>query len=210
MTEISSTTPIVYTIGHSTHPIERFIELLKQHGITTIADVRSSPYSRFQPQFGKDILTKVLRDNGIKYVFFGEELGGRGNDTSAFERGRVQYRRLAETPAFRAGLDRVRNGSISHRIALMCAEGEPLSCHRTILISRELETVGTHVAHIHPDGHLESHEEAIARMLDDLKMSDTDLFRSREEILDEAYAKQEERIAYVDTSAVEKESGVVV
>jgi uncharacterized protein (DUF488 family) len=191
----------VYTIGHSTHPIERFIELLQQHDITTVADVRSTPFSRFQPQFGRDILTKLLRDRGIKYVFLGEELGGRGNDKSSYESGRVQYRRLAETPSFRTGLERVRSGSVTHRIALMCAEGEPLACHRSILIGRELEAAGIRVAHIHPDGHLESHEEAILRLLQELDMAEPDLFRTQEQRIEEAYAKQEERIAYVDSPA---------
>jgi uncharacterized protein (DUF488 family) len=195
----------VYTIGHSTHPIERFIDLLKQHGITTVADVRSSPYSRYQPQFGKDILTKFLRDSGIKYVFLGDQLGGRGNDKSSFEGGRVQYHKLAETEAFQSGIERVRTGSLTYRIAILCAEAEPLACHRTILVSRELEAAGTHVSHIHPDGHLESHDEAITRLLDDLDMSENDLFRSREEIIEDAYARQEERIAYVDTSIGESE-----
>src|ERR1017187_4769380 len=134
---------VVYTIGHSTHPIERFIELLQQHGITTVADVRSIPYSRYQPQFGKDLLTKFLRDKEISYVFLGEELGGRGNGKSSFEGGRVQYRRLAETTSFQSGIERIRTGSKTHRIALLCSEAEPLACHRSILIARELEAAGT-------------------------------------------------------------------
>jgi uncharacterized protein (DUF488 family) len=205
----TSNEPLVYTIGHSTHPIERFIEFLQQYGITTVADVRSSPYSRYQPQFGKDILTKFLRERGIKYVFLGDQLGGRGNDKSSFDGGRVQYRKLAETAAFQSGIERVRTGSLTHRIALLCSEAEPLACHRTILVSRELEAAGTHVTHIHSDGHLESHDEAIVRLLQDLDMSENDLFRSREEIIAEAYAKQEERIAYVDTSVGVNESEVV-
>ncbi len=208
MTATTTKEPLVFTIGHSTHPIERFIELLRQHGITTVADVRSSPYSRYLPHFGREILTKLLRDNGIKYVFLGEELGGRGNGSDSYEGGRVQYRRVAETPAFRAGLERIRAGSHAHRIALMCAEGEPLACHRTILVARELEGTGTRVAHIHPDGHVESHAEAMLRLLHEWNLDEQDFFRTPAEQMDEAYAKQEERIAYVDSSTI-REDGIV-
>ncbi len=200
MTSTTSNAPLVFTIGHSTHPIERFIELLKQHRITTIADVRSSPYSRYQPHFGREILTKFLRDNGIKYVFLGDELGGRGADRSVFEGGRVQYHRLAKTSAFRKGLERIHAGSQTHRIAIMCAEGEPLACHRTILIARELESAGIAVAHIHPDGLLETHANAIQRLLQEFDLEEPDFFRTPEERMDEAYTKQEERIAYVESS----------
>jgi uncharacterized protein (DUF488 family) len=200
-----SNEPLVYTSGHSTHPIERFIALLKQHEITTVADVRSSPYSRYQPQFGKDVLTKFLRDSGIKYVFLGEELGGRGNSNSAFESGRVQYRKLAMTPEFQSGIERVRTGSLTHRIALLCAEGEPLACHRAILISRELEAAGTHVAHILADGRLESHREAENRLLKKFDKGQLDFLQTEEEALDQAYEKQEERIAYEAKSVGESE-----
>jgi uncharacterized protein (DUF488 family) len=200
MTSDASIRPLVFTIGHSTHPIEQFIQLLKQHGITTVADVRSSPYSRYQPHFGREILTKLLRDSGIKYVFLGEELGGRGADRSVYEGGRVQYRRLAGTSAFRSGLERIRAGSQTHRIALMCAEGEPLACHRTILLARELEGIGITVAHIHPDGHLETHKDTIQRLLKEFGLEQPDFFSTPEERLEEAYSKQEERIAYVESS----------
>jgi uncharacterized protein (DUF488 family) len=87
----------VLTIGHSTHPIETFLGLLHQHGVTAVADVRSAPYSRFNPQFNKDALEHDLKEHGIRYVFLGRELGARSDDPSCYDKGRVQYGRLART-----------------------------------------------------------------------------------------------------------------
>lgn len=190
----------IYTIGHSTHTIEEFLALLDRHKITAVCDVRSVPYSQFQPQFGREILAKKLKQHKIGYVFLGKELGGRGNDSSAFESGRVQYRRLAETPEFRSGIERVRAGSATQRIALMCTEREPLNCHRTLLVSRELEARGVPVIHILADGNAEAHRDTIARLFTMLKL-EPDLFRSPSELLDDAYAEQERRIAYTVDAA---------
>src|ERR1700742_784406 len=90
----------VLTVGHSTHPVDRFIALLKACEVSAIADVRSSPFSRFNPQFNRDALSKALRDVGISYVFVGKELGARSDDASCYENGQVQYGRLAKTPLF--------------------------------------------------------------------------------------------------------------
>lgn len=188
----------IFTIGHSNHPIDRFVDLLRQHSVTALADVRSTPYSRFNPQFSKQALERALRENGITYVFLGKELGARSEDPSCYENGKVRYGRIAKTELFRAGIERVKKGSDTHRVALMCAEKEPLECHRTLLVSRELEREGVPVTHIHGDGHLEAHRDAIIRLLGLVKLPTTDLFKSQGELIDEAYAKQEERVAYVD------------
>ncbi len=189
---------VVYTIGHSNHTAERFVGLLRQHGVTAVVDVRSVPYSRMQPQFDRKSLARDLREHSIAYVFLGRELGGRSDDPACYENGRVRYQLVAQTKAFREGLERVCAGSKNRRISLMCAEREPLECHRTLLISRELESAGIKVVHIHADGHLEPHEEAIRRLLQRLGLPEQDLFRTRSELIDEAYSKQEARIAYVD------------
>ena len=188
----------VYSIGHSTHPIEEFIALLKKAHIDAIADVRSTPYSRWQPQFNREPLQKRLANDSILYVFLGMELGGRGTDGSVRdENGRVQYHKIAESTAFLEGLRRVRSGSERMRIALMCTESEPLECHRGILISRILVALGTQVIHIHADGSLEEHRDAEKRLLRLTGLHEPDLFHTQEEISAEAYQRQEERIAYV-------------
>src|SRR5713101_7111495 len=98
----------VLTIGHSTHTIEKFADVLCHNRVTAVADVRSVPYSRFQPQFNRESLSRALKEHGIAYVFLGKELGARSEDKTCYENGRVQYRRLSQTRAFRSGLERVR------------------------------------------------------------------------------------------------------
>jgi uncharacterized protein (DUF488 family) len=189
---------MIYTIGHSKHPIDRFIALLQQHGIDALADVRSTPYSRFNPHFNKEKLQTALAAAGIRYVFLGEELGARTKDLSCYdEEGRVSYAKLARTEPFRKGIDRLLTGMQQHRIAIMCAEREPLECHRTILVSRELERGGVSVTHILQDGTLEPHRQLMGRLAAELNLVETDLFRSPDELIEDAYEKQGSRIAYV-------------
>lgn len=192
----------VLTIGHSTHSIDAFVKLLRQHAVTALADVRSAPFSRFNPQFNKEALERSLKEIGIKYVFLGRELGARSTDRSCYENGRVQYARLAQTEPFLRGLDRVIRGAYKHRIALMCAEKEPLTCHRTLLVARALVERGVAVDHILADGRLEPHGDAMERLLKVLDLPAEDLFRSRQELIVQALALQEERIAYVDERLV--------
>ncbi len=199
---------MVYTIGHSTHPIEVFIELLKQHGITALADVRSHPYSRHFPQYSQNDLKSSLAQEGIAYVFLGKELGARSENPSCYRQGKVQYELLAKEPLFLKGLERVRAGMERFRIALMCAEKDPLDCHRAVLVARQLYKLGIQVQHIHADGHLETHAEMENRMLQILKMSDSDMFNSREEILRDAYRVRGEQIAYQDETMLIEEKAI--
>jgi len=198
---------LVLTIGHSTHSFDAFVKLLKRRGVTALADVRSAPFSRFNPQFNKDALEHDLTLLGIKYVFLGREFGARSNNPSCYENGRVQYARLARTDEFQQGIERVMRGSQDHRIALMCAEREPLECHRTLLVARALDQRGVTVAHILGDGGLETHRDAMERLLDVTGLPHEDLFCSREELISQALARQEERIAYVDEKLAAEVSG---
>jgi uncharacterized protein (DUF488 family) len=189
---------MIYTVGHSKHPIDRFVALLQRHAIDALADVRSTPYSRFNPQFNRERLQAALAAAGIQYVFLGEELGARSKDPGCYDdNGRVSYAKLAATPAFRHGIDRLLTGMRDHRIAIMCAEREPLECHRTILVARELEKTGVPVTHILQDGTLEPHSQAMQRLASELKLAGRDLFRTPAELIEEAYEAQGARIAYV-------------
>jgi uncharacterized protein (DUF488 family) len=189
---------IILTIGHSTHSLGQFVALLASHGVTVLADVRSTPFSRFNPQFNKDAIARGLKEHGIKYVFLGVELGARSSDRALYDGGRVSYARLAQTERFKQGIERVLRGAEEHRIALMCAEKEPLECHRTLLVARVLEDRGVDVSHILGDGRLESHRHAMERLLDVIAMPREDLFRPRQELIAEALARQEAKIAYID------------
>ncbi len=198
---------VLFTVGHSTHPIEVFVWLLKQHGITAIADVRSHPYSRHFPQYSQEALKVALAREQIAYVFLGKELGARSENPTCYRQGKVRYELLAKEPQFSVGLERLRTGMERFRIALMCAEKDPLDCHRAVLVARRVYESGAPVEHIHADGHLEKHAEMEARMLDLLKMSDEDMFRSREEILVDAYRIRGEQIAYEDEAMLQDEIG---
>lgn len=199
----------VYTVGHSTNSIAEFVELLKKADISAIADVRSTPYSRRNPQFNQEALRRSLHNYNVAYVFLGAELGGRGNsDSEHNEYGRIKYRSIAESLPFRRGLRRVQRGSTRMRLAIMCAESDPLDCHRGILISRMLSTQGTPVVHIHTDGHLESHDIAESRLLHLFGLYETDLFRTEDQVLAEAYERQEARIAYVEPNITQREESV--
>jgi hypothetical protein len=139
---------------------------------------------------------EALRESGIAYVFLGKELGARTEGRSCYHEEKVQYGRLAQTELFHHGLDRAQEGAKKYRIALMYAEKDTLVCHRTILVARHLETLGLEVRHIHGDGQLETHADAMRRLLRRLNLPEGDMFSSREEIVAEAYRLQEERVAY--------------
>ena len=188
----------IYTIGHSNHPIERLLDLLGLHQIGALADVRSAPYSRRNPQFNREALGQALAQREIRYVFLGKELGARTRDRSCYSDGKVVYARLAATELFQQGLSRLKAGALEHRVAIMCAEKDPLDCHRTVLVARRLVAEGINVMHILDTGALETHAQATARLRQRLGVPESDMFRSDEQLADQAYEIQEQRIAYVE------------
>ncbi len=197
----------LFTIGHSNLDGLAFVALLKQHGVQSVGDVRSSPYSQYNPHFNREVLQKALNHDGIEYVFLGDELGARRAERECYENGQAVYERIALMPLFKAGLERIKSEAKKFRIALMCAEKDPLHCHRTILVCRHLKSMGLEIQHIHSDGKLESHAEAERRLLRTLKFSEDDLFRSKFEILTEAYAAQGKKIAFAeDEEAKQREA----
>lgn len=188
----------VLTIGHSTHSLEAFVKLLKAHSVGAVADIRSTPYSRYSPHFNRESLRGALQRHQIRYVFLGRELGARSDDPSCYENGRVRYRLLAQTELFQRGIERVESGSSTYRIALMCAEKDPLDCHRAILVAPALCRNGTTVQHILADGRLEDHEDSISRLLDSLGFGTDDTFpQLKADLVERALAKREDRIAFV-------------
>ena len=148
--------------------------------------MRSQPFSRRNPQFNKDRLAAELTQHSIVYVFLGKELGARSADPSCYEDGRVQYARLAATPLFKAGIERVLAGAQKYRLALMCAEKEPLDCHRTLLVSRALDLLGASMAHILADASIEPQEQTMSRLIDRVGLSKEDMFHERAELIAQA------------------------
>jgi uncharacterized protein (DUF488 family) len=212
----------VFTIGHSNHTIESFIALLEKYEITAIADVRSHPYSRYLPHFNQRELKAFLKASGIDYVFLGKELGARPDNLSCYVQGKAVYEKIAATEAFKDGIQRVLKGAEKYKIALMCAEQDPLTCHRSILVCQHLRQFDLNINHILKDGELESHQHLEERMLakngltettDAQKLQQLSLFdvpepeppRCREKSLNQAYQLQGDKIAYVEKESPDRD-----
>ena len=215
----------IFTIGHSNHTIETFIELLHQHQVTALADVRSSPYSRRFPQFNQSALKTALKTANIAYVPLGDNLGARPRNRDCYINGMARYDLIAATEAFKIGLNRLIQGSEKYQISLMCAEQDPIVCHRAILICPHLKNAGLEIYHIHKNGDLESNEDLENRVLKqnhlyklsklsaDLQspVKQLSLFDlrpiqtiekplSRAELVEKAYQLQSEKVAYTETT----------
>jgi uncharacterized protein (DUF488 family) len=196
-----SSTPTLYTVGHSSQPIEPFIDQLQAHRIEVLADVRSMPYSRRYPHFSREALQKSLVVGGIRYLFLGRELGARRDEPECYVDGRASYEEIVKLPNFQRGVERLLEGAAARRIALMCAEQDPLTCHRTILICRVLSRHGIQIKHIERGGSLEEHLQAEQRLVREELGDDgqgqlfSDLGRS-DARLEQAYLARGNRIAY--------------
>ncbi len=145
--------PPIWTIGHSTHDAAKFVALVADGQIEVVADVRSQPFSRFNAQFTREPLRKSLHAAGIRYVFLGNELGGRPPEPEFYDsEGHVLYGAVSETERFNTGLARLVEGASQFRVAMMCSEEDPTHCHRRLLITRVLVGQGIEVRHIRGDG----------------------------------------------------------
>jgi uncharacterized protein (DUF488 family) len=177
----------IKTIGHSNHPIQRFVDLLTAGGVKLLVDVRSLPWSRRFPQFGKERLTQSLADAGIAYVHE-SALGGKPEGRSKPEGG-ASYEALAARPEFNAALARLIDRAQDTTVCLMCAEKEPLDCHRTVLVSRRLAERGVAIEHLLADGATRPHSDVEEALL--AKSAGPDLFEDRAARLARAYRARE-------------------
>jgi hypothetical protein len=205
----------LFTIGHSNDDIQTFITRLQAQGITAIADVRSAPYSRFLPHFNRAALKEALATAAIRYVFLGQELGARPDNPACYVEGKAVYEKIAATEAFQSGLQRVLTGTQRYRLALLCAEKDPLTCHRAILVCRYLQPFGLSIHHILKNSAVESHHDleqrllvkhGLAHALNPSTTTQLSLFvhptpspMARAECLEKAYQLQGNSIAYVET-----------
>jgi len=147
----------IYTIGYGNRSIEAFIRLLRQYEIQFLIDVRSRPYSQFNAKFSKDALERQLKEASIRYVFMGDTLGGRPNDSTCYQDGNVAYAKVREKPFFQSGIERIHTvWEKQLRVALMCSEIKPQECHRSKLIGRTLTEQGIDVRHIDEAGLLKT------------------------------------------------------
>lgn len=188
----------VLTIGHSTLPYEKFLELLRLAKVTAIADVRSAPYSRQFPQFNRETLSNELRVDGVAYVFLGKELGGRPSERRFFCEGVADYEKMAQASEFSKGLDRVIEGAKKYRIALMCSERDPLDCHRCLLVGRALARCGVCVNHILDSGNVVSQDRIEDKLLELSGRNADDFFAPRAERLATAYRERARKVAFAE------------
>lgn len=196
----------VFTIGHSTLSYESFFDLLKLHKVDAIADVRSSPFSKHFPHFNREQLQRELREDQVKYVFLGQELGGRPKGKQFFCDGVADYERMAKTREFSSGIDRVIEGAKSYRIAMMCSERNPLDCHRCLLVGRILHEHGIKVRHILGSGQLIDQQQIEAQLLQMAGKGDVDLFENSEKRLALAYRDRAQKVAFSDSQYAQKDT----
>lgn len=150
----------VFTVGHSNHPLEVFLDLLKRHGIALVADVRSSPYSGYASHFDKEAIERALEAVGIEYVYLGDSVGGRPEGEEFYDaEGYVLYDRVAGSGRFQRGVDRLVDRVRAGRVAVLCGEEDPTDCHRRLLVGRVLAERGVEVVHLRGDGRVQSERE---------------------------------------------------
>ena len=159
----------IYTIGYGSRPIDAFIEVLRQHEIAYLIDVRSAPYSRYKPEFSKAALAAELQRHGIRYIFMGDTLGGHPDDEACYVNGKVVYEKVAATAAYQRGVERLLscwgNALGQQRgVVLMCSEGKPEHCHRSKLIGVTLTAEDILVHHIDENDALQPQEQIIERL----------------------------------------------
>lgn len=152
--------PTIWTIGHSTHSLEEFLARLDAERIEFLVDVRSYPYSRFAPHFNREDLAVSVQGHGLRYLFLGEELGGRPAKPEHYDAdGHALYGEMARETPFEEAIARLVQGAQSHRIALMCSEGKPEDCHRRLLVGKVLAERGVTLRHVLPDGSAREEDE---------------------------------------------------
>jgi uncharacterized protein (DUF488 family) len=152
----------VLTVGHSDHPLDHFLNLLRTSCVEVIVDTRSYPYSNFAPQYDQQPLKEALSKSNLQYLYLGRELGGRPDGDHFYDaEGHVLYNRVADSDLFQQGLTRLETGIRKFRVALLCAEENPASCHRRLLVSRVLLARGIAVDHIRGDGRLQSEADLV-------------------------------------------------
>lgn len=193
----------IYTVGHSTHELMYFLKLLQRHQVNCLVDVRSVAASSYNPQYNKDTFAEFLKNNGIRYLHFAKEFGARQTARELLDNtGQLDFEKVHHASHFRQGIERLRQGlAKGYTIALMCAESEPLDCHRFGMVSAALVRDGIDVVHIMKDGSVKTHQVLEKELIKkyEKKLPQPDIFKAnitQEEQLKVAYKLQNKDIAY--------------
>jgi len=151
----------VYTIGHSNHTQEKFLDLLAKEQIEIVVDARSNPNSRWASFANRESLREILKSAEIHYLYLGDMLGGHPSDPDCYDpqTGKVSYQIIQEKEYFKRGIRRILNGLRKYRVCIMCAEENPALCHRNLLVAESLRQEGITIFHIRGDGRVQTDEE---------------------------------------------------
>ena len=171
-----------FTIGHSNHDFEAWLALVRRHQIQVVVDTRSSPYSKYVPQFDRELVQRSLEQAGVRYLFLGDDLCGRPANPAYYDgSGHVLYSRLRDDAHFQAAIARLESGMERFSVALLCGEEDPAHCHRRLLIGRVLSERGHTMLHIRGDGRLDSDESVAAEARKPLVADQPALFAELDE-----------------------------
>ncbi len=163
----------LFSIGHSNHTWDKFVAILRAADVAAVADVRSSPYSKWTPHFNRPELQRGLRDSGIEYLFLGEQLGGRPANADVYDdSGRVNYELTRTTVEFKSGISRLIQEAQRSCVAMLCAEEDPLDCHRGLMITPALVELGRSPLHLRGDGSVETTAELEERLFAETGVGD--------------------------------------
>lgn len=193
---------IIFTIGYSAFEIDDFIKVLKANKITNLVDVRSKPFSEFYPNFNSQNLKKNLNSENISYENMVAEFGARQENKDFFAKeGYLDFEKFSQSEQFKSGIETLKNGlNLGGKIVLMCAEKDPISCHRSILIAKSLKNENIEVLHIMPDESLQSQNELEVRLLD-IYFADRNQLNlfdklNEKELIEKSYRLQNAKIGY--------------
>jgi uncharacterized protein (DUF488 family) len=192
----------LFTIGYADFSISEFLFILKKNKINVVVDVRSAPYSSFKPDFNRERLKLLLNEHKLHYLFLGEYCGARTEDSKCYINNKVDYGLLSKSHNFQLGLRRIKNGIQKYRIALMCAENDPITCHRNILICKNLKSPQLEIKHIIAPDLTELNEKTEERLLNLFYNQQNELFSNRDDLIEEAYYIQGKLIAYTKKDKV--------
>lgn len=186
----------LYTIGYSSYDISHFISILKKQQIEALVDVRSIPYSKFAPDYNTDNIKKLLENNSIYYLNFGDGLGARTKIEECYKNNIAQYSLISETPKFKEYTKRIISGLEKFNIVLLCAESDPLKCHRDIMICRYLKKYINNISHILQNEIIEDNKQTEIRLLKEYHLEQEDFFSNYIDRLNEAYDLRSNEIQY--------------
>ena len=157
--------PTLHTIGYGARTLEQLLNALKAHRIEYLLDVRTSPYSKFKPEFSREPLEAALKGRGFRYIFMGDILGGQPRDPDCYTAGKVDYEKVRQQTYFQTGVERLRKAHEQRvRAALLCSEGRPEQCHRSKMIGEALAAAGIPILHIDEDGQLLTQTQVMDRL----------------------------------------------